>query len=135
MSDIAKHIDKLAEEAALYGHAMEQYPDLKLQPDRWGQRRLVSATVNGIATDCQIKHSCGCCYDSAIEAWPFVDFNGLRIYADGSPFIVGVGSYSGEIPREGWQRELKDRGLSNAIIEKVQAYFDAHQHAESGDEQ
>jgi len=127
MSVVTDRIEKLIAEVAGYELALTQFPDLKIHKNRWGQERLVSKGANAQATDCQIRHNCGCCSDSPVEVWPYLKMaDGTFVFADGIPFVVGEMCYGGEQAYSGWQEKLRIAGLSESVISKVEAFFDAN---------
>lgn len=116
---------------------VDRFPDLHEHRNRWNTIRLCSPSANALCTDAEIRHNCGCCDDSPLEIWPYLEANGSRIYADPIPFTVGEkGGYrGGEVPYDGWQKKMQDAHIPQAIIDKVQAYFDACQPDENDEEE
>jgi hypothetical protein len=104
----------------------ERFPDLELHTGRWNRERLVSKEVNSIAEDCDIGHSCGCCSDAVVLVFPYVTYQGYKIYSN--PASIGVGEeYSigtGQLPWDNWEQSLKNHNVSDKVIEVVRLYFE-----------
>ena len=105
--------------------ALTRYPDLKQNTSRWRDIRYCTPALNGSVTDCEIKHACGCCPDSLIYVWPYVENDGFRLYAHPIPFTVG-NKYidDGEEPREGWDIKMREAGIPELVIQKVVRFFE-----------
>jgi hypothetical protein len=103
----------------------EEFPDLTLHTDRWKTERLSSAKVNSVASEVLLKHSCGCCSDSPLQAWPYIEKNGKRIFSSPPVFTVGEKNMfgSGEIETPGWEEPMRAAGISEAAIARVRAYL------------
>lgn len=101
----------------------KKYPDLARHVNRWHVERFTSSNI--VATDCEIKHNCGCCNDSPVEVWPYAEVDGFRVYVKGIPFVVGQKNpYDfGEIADPGWEEKLTKAGLCQDILNKVRAYL------------
>jgi len=102
-----------------------EFPDIWMHSSRWHTQRMCSVKVNPIATHVDIRHNCGCCSDSPIELWPYLEFRGHKIYSDPCGLCVGEANYGdGENPREGWQDLLRGHKLNETIIEQVARWFE-----------
>jgi hypothetical protein len=100
------------------------YPDLKRHKSRWGEERYCSPMFNTSVTDCEITHACGCCPDSAIYVWPYLEKDGHRLYAYPIPFHVGEANYgNGENSLDNWEDKLRSAHIPDHIIQKVQRFF------------
>lgn len=105
----------------------ERYTDLKVSIDRWERERYVSASVNSLCDDMEIRHNGGCCEDSPVEIWPFLASSDGSVYAAGGPFRVGEKAGGYEVPWEGWETTLRLAQIPNVLIERVAKWFDARQ--------
>lgn len=113
-TDAAAEADRLAQLAALY-------PDLRRTTGRWGKVGYASAQVNALVTGYEGRYNCGCCADSPFEVWPYLDTPHGRVYSDPSMFFVADQNPYGEgmIGRPGWDQTLRDKGIPEALIERV----------------
>ena len=142
--DIQEYIKKKQEEALkakvdVEGASalLEQFPDLELHINRWKRERYSSAHANSMTTDCDISHNCGCCPDSPLEVWPYVQLGAVRVYSKPACFMVGEkNAYGyGECPYPDWQERMEKEGIPDAVIQKVAQYFAANpETSEDGDD-
>lgn len=103
-----------------------QYPDLKRNVNRWNRIRFCSASVNSEVTDFDMSHNCGCCSDSPLEVWPYLETDQGRLYSDPACYQVGEKHWiSGDSPYEGWKKKLRDNKIPEDIIKKISAHFKA----------
>ncbi len=58
--EIKEHQDKLIFLQKIL-RIKERLPDLEYQTSRWNREYYRSSLINFITTDCDIRHSCGCC--------------------------------------------------------------------------
>jgi hypothetical protein len=113
-----------ASELDALGRVEQRFPDLGLHVDRWRRERYMSPSANAICTSVDVGHSCGCCPDSPLEAWPFVVVEGLRVYASGIPYTVGEGHWNGgDVSDRGWQERLRKDGIPEAVVGVVASHF------------
>jgi hypothetical protein len=108
--------DKLA---ALLG----EFPDLRRWEGRWKKVVYYSATVNGRVTDFERRHNCGCCHDSPLEVWPYVETEHGRVYSDPPMFSVGEQYDGGDRANPGWDDNMRAKGIPDPIIERVSHLF------------
>ena len=107
----------------LKSHA-DAFPDLYQHTNRWKKERWASKHANAKVTACDIGHNCGCCSDSPLEIWPYLEVDGRRVYSDPPVFTVGEAGYSGgDRAYSGWAHKMRDVGISEAVIAQVKAYF------------
>lgn len=100
------------------------YPGLKKFTGRWNKVAYYSACVNSEAVEVDMRHNCGCCDDSPLEVWPYVQTEHGRVYSDPPQFFVGKKHWiSGDEPNYGWKDELRKVGLPENLIAKVSAHF------------
>lgn len=104
------------------------FDDLRSRTGRWNKHVLYSRHANAVATACDIRHNCGCCQDSSLEVWPYLDTQDGPVYTDPPMFWVGEAYYNGgDVPRDGWDDRMREAGISEAVIDVVAAYFRDHQ--------
>lgn len=115
---------KQLEEAERIGRLSAEYPDLKKHTGRWGKVAYYSASVNALTNDYDYRYNCGCCSDSPLEIWPYLETPNGRVYSDPPSFMVGEKSYHGPRPYSNWEEDLRKAGISDPIIERVQGHFD-----------
>lgn len=100
------------------------YPNLKKHTSRWKQVRYYSKNVNSLVTDCDIRHSCGCCPDSPLYVWPYIETAHGKIYSDPPSFCVGeMDNYYADEPLKNWKELLKNADISNVVVEIIKEYF------------
>jgi len=125
-----KYLDKLLELVSIY-------PDLKKHIDRWDRNRVSTKLVNHLVNDCEIKHSCGCCSDSILEVWPFIEINEIKIYSDPIPFRIGESNSLGygEIPWNGWQDKMKENNISEKVVQIAEKYLNDNQPIDANEDE
>lgn len=102
---------------------LSKFPDVEEYRGRW-KTIWKSPSVNSLVNDVHIHHNCGCCEDSPLEAWPFIEVDGVCIYSDPPRFVVGEKSGSGEREYVNWSKALVDKGIPQKILDKIQENFD-----------
>lgn len=104
-----------------------RFDDLRAYQGRWNKHVLYSRHVNAAATACDIRHNCGCCPDSPLEVWPYLDTPDGPVYSDPPEFYVGEAYYDGgDVEHDGWDTKMRDAGVSEAVIGIVAGYFLDH---------
>jgi hypothetical protein len=103
------------------------FPDLRRYEGRWKKVAYWSPTVNEKVTDFDYRANCGCCSDSPIEVWMYVETPHGRVYSDPPMFFVGHrnAEMGGDDPEAGWQEKLRAARLPEAIVERVGHLFRA----------
>lgn len=132
MSSIQDEVAKLSKEAAALlqeqarlSKAYQAYPDLQKHVGRWGKVAYYSKAVNSQVTFVDVRHNCGCCSDSPLEVWPYVDTEHGRIYSDPPCFTVGEQHWiAGDKPYPGWEQKMRGAGIHESVIEMIQRRFD-----------
>ena len=118
--------DKRSQELNTIRSLQARYPDLEQVTHRWKKETFSTTGVNNITTDVDIRHSCGCCPDSPIEAFPYAIVEGVKLYSKPSRFCVGE-KYEpgfGELASTGWADNMRKEGIAEAVIIRVQEFFD-----------
>ncbi len=102
----------------------ELYPDLKRYEGRWKKVAHYSNAVNGIVTNFDARHNCGCCSDSPLEIWPYLETPFGKVYSNPPKFTVGERYYDGgDRPYANWEKPLKEAGIPENIITRVKLHF------------
>jgi hypothetical protein len=126
-SDIEKLHKEAAEkalEAERITRLLTSYPDLQKYVGRWEKIAYYSASVNSKVDKVDLRHNCGCCSDSLLEAWPYLETPDGNVYSDPPEFRVGEQHYlGGDKPYSGWKDELRKAGISEVIIGVIKEHF------------
>lgn len=114
-----------AVEAGRLERLLQLYPDLKRYEGRWKKVAYYSPAVNRVATGVDIRHNCGCCSDSPVEAWPFADTPEGPVYTDPPKFWVGKRDpyEGGEQADEDWDLKMREAGIPEPVIARVGAFL------------
>lgn len=89
-------IEKLRKRADQLEKLKSEFPDLREYGDRW-EKILISKQVK--PEKYSLKHSCGCCDDSPLLMYFYVERHGERVYTD--PPYVRVGEKNRNYGEEG----------------------------------
>ncbi len=129
---IAEDIAKAEKEAAAQSSEADRlknlakaYPDLKKYVGRWNKVAYYSKTVNTKVDRFDMRHNCGCCSDSPLEVWPYLETPDGNIYSDPPSFCVGERdpAMCGDRPNPGWKTTLQNAGIPEDIIGAVSMHF------------
>jgi len=78
MTDLSKKIETLKKEAEEKSKEIERwekiykkYPNARIITGRWNYIAVSDESVNNKVDEVYIRHNCGCCDDSPLEAWPY----------------------------------------------------------------
>ena len=123
---VKERLEKLEKEFSGLETSFKLFPDIEEHRDRWETIRLCTPSINKLTDDVEIRHSCGCCADASLQAWPFKLIQGTYIYSKPTCFFIGQqNDYGyGEIPDPNWQDKLKEADIPQMVIDKIQAYLD-----------
>lgn len=126
---VQKRLDELnAQVKTTHDETMEiinlfdQLPDLEITYDRWKVKRYSSLEVNARATKYYTGYSCGCCSDSPLFLYPFIELDGIRVHTKPVRFYIGERC---EYTEDGIRydtdclEEMKKQGLSSILIDEV----------------
>lgn len=126
ISEYEKEAERNAAEARRIRKLKEVFPDLQRHEGRWKKIAYSSPSVNGKCNQVELRHNCGCCSDSPLEAWPYLETEHGKIYSSPSCFQVGEAHWiSGDKPYDGWKEKLRNAGISESIIEIIRNKFKA----------
>lgn len=129
---IAEHLEKLRNEysdstaeASRLEKLAALFPDLRRHVGRWSKVVFYSALVNDQATNYETRFNCGCCPDSPLEFWPYLETEHGQVYSDPPSFFIGEkGHYYGTaVANKGWKEELRKARIPEALIERVAQRF------------
>lgn len=129
--DIQKELERLQQEEADAKEKLENlgqlsaaYPDLRTFKGRWEKKVYCAKSANASVTGCDIRHNCGCCHDSPLEVWPYLETEHGKVYSDPPRFMVGEKeSYDFDRPYDGWKSDMEETGISAEVVSLVQEYF------------
>lgn len=100
-------------------------PNLQKHVGRWNKVVYYSPDANPKATRFDMRHNCGCCSDSPLEVWPYMETEHGNVYSSPPCFQVGERCYlGGDTPYPGWEGKLKEYGLPEVIIGAVRMHFE-----------
>lgn len=135
MSDIIlKEIEKLEEEAnkklqeaERLRNLLELFPDLERRVGRWDWVAYGSPSVNSKVTDYDWRYNCGCCSDSPLEVWPYLETEYGKVHSIPAYFMIGAkgdewGNYK-RMAYSGWQDSLRKYNIPEELIEKISLLF------------
>jgi hypothetical protein len=117
-----KEADKASGMADRIEAILKLFPDTVVNKDRFGTIRIEAKSCAKLCDKVELRHSCGCCGDSALLARPFMETAYGRIYCSG----IGIGEKyynGGDIPWKGWQEKIKAEGVPSVIVEKIEQHF------------
>jgi hypothetical protein len=113
----AEHLEKM----------LITYPDLRRYEGRWKKIVFCSASVNSRVTNYDQRFNCGCCEDSPLEIWPYLETATDRVYSDPPNFTVGERddsrTYRGVRAYDGWKDKFIKAGISEGVTAQVEAYL------------
>ncbi len=124
ISTLQGEIAEKQREVERLGKLLAAFPDLQRDMGRWKKVVYSSRTVNEHVTDYERRFSCGCCSDSPLEIWPYLETPDGKVYSNPSCFIVGEKHrISGTASQPGWQDQLRSARIPEAIIERIAQGF------------
>ncbi len=128
---------KLEEEASRLERLAVLFPDLSKYVGRWSKVVYKSKLVNEHATEVETRHNCGCCKDSPLEAWVFLETPVGRVYSDPPMFIIGESNpYNyGDDLDPGWDNKLRDAKIPESIISTLKSRYEKPEENEDGTEE
>lgn len=128
MVDLVAEAKESADKARLELERLERlqstFPDLSKYTGRWKKVVLRSALANPQVTDFDQRFNCGCCSDSPLEVWPYVETPDGRVYSNPACFMVGEKTYSRKVlPYPEWDKELRKAGIPAELIDRIARRF------------
>lgn len=143
MSSIAEEIENEKKAAAEKLVAAERltkllqtFPDIQKRVGRWNKIAFYSKSVNAKVTDYDMRHNCGCCSDSPLEVWPYLETEHGRVYSDPPCFQIGERDnyyQLGDRPHDNWEDHLRAAAIPESIIKRLSKHFpEPEKEAEEG---
>lgn len=131
MSSVQEELDKLKTEAGKKVAEAERlvrlsalFPDLQKHVGRWNKVAYYSSSVNSKVERFDLRHNCGCCSDSPLEVWPYLETPDGRVYSNPPCFQVGEKYFlGGDRPYPKWKESLEKASISKVIVEAISAHF------------
>lgn len=131
MSSIQVELDKLNKEAVEKTAEAERlvrlsamFPDLQKHVGRWNKVAYYSVSVNSKVERFDLRHNCGCCSDSPLEVWPYLETPEGNVYSDPPSFQVGEKHYlGGDRPYPKWREKLQAAGIPEVVIGAISMHF------------
>jgi hypothetical protein len=104
---------------------LQAFPNLRRREGRWKKIAYYTKDVNTRVTRFDSRHNCGCCDDSPLEIWPYLETPYGKVYSDPPEFRVGErdSCYGGDIPHKGWDARMRDAGIPEEVIGPVSMIF------------
>lgn len=125
IAKLEKETTEKQREADRLRQLQEMFPDIQRQVGRWNKVAYASKSVNTKVDKYELRHNCGCCPDSPLELWPYIETELGRIYSNPAKFTIGESNYrQGERSYPGWDAKLRAEGIPEAMIERVGYLFD-----------
>jgi len=124
------------QEAERLAKLAELYPDLRKHVGRWNKVAYCSASVNSQVTKFDMRHNCGCCNDSPLEIWPYVETPHGKIHSDPPMFFVGERKWGGgDRPYADWDGKLRAAGIPEEVIHRVGLHLSDDEDEEGTDDE
>jgi len=134
MANIKDEINRLeleiklkSEELLKIKSLLDIYPDLESYVGRWGKNVYCSKSVNKLVNNYERRFNCGCCSDSPLELWPYLDTEHGRIYSSPAMFFIGKKDddffRTKLVQSAGWKDDLKKHDIPEDLIEKISYIF------------
>jgi len=132
-AQMAKHLETLSSQRSEAGQTLDritrlrsEFPDLRVQTDRWKTTRYKAKSANSRVTDVEIRRTCGCCHDPGILAMPYMETTMGRVYSDPFHMEIGEGrSYDTVYEHNEWEERYRKHGISEEVIAQMRSYMDA----------
>ena len=130
---LQQQIDKQQRELKQLEKLNELFPDLKKYVGRWNKIVYTSKLVNEKASKYEARYNCGCCNDSPLEIWIYMETENGRVYTDPPLFSIGTknpsryyGDYDADenIIDYGWEERLRKNGINESIIKSIKNVYD-----------
>jgi len=122
LSDLKDSISKAEAELEQIKILALPFPDLVVKSNKWGDKKFTSKMVTSMAVDFDTGYSCSCCIDSPLYAYPFVEFDGNRVYSN--PDSIYIGERNCYVEGEKLYDQscldiLKEQGFNDELIGKI----------------
>ena len=125
VAKLRKEISDKLDEIGRLEKLLVAYPSVQRHVGRWDKVAYFTKDVNTKVERFDLRHNCGCCNDSPLELWPYVETEYGKIYSDPSCFRIGEKHWvSGDKPRRDWKEELRKAEIPESVIGVVQVHFE-----------
>lgn len=122
---LRKEADAKRVEADKIEALFKAFPSLMRHVGRWEKVAYYSKDVNERVDRFDMRHNCGCCNDSPLEVWPYLETPNGPVYSDPPSFQVGEKHWiSGDKPYANWRGKLGEAGIPATTIEAVGRHFE-----------
>lgn len=118
ISRLRKEIDERNKEIDNLENIIKLYPDAIIEYKRGGGYYCCSTSVNNKANKVIITHSCGCCSDASLVAFPYIETKYGNIYSNPRKFHIGE-----RFLNNNWKDELLAANISNEIIDQIKSHM------------
>ncbi len=132
ITKLRKEIDEKTIEANRLEALFKEYPNIKVREHRWGKITCYTKDINSLVTNFDIRHNCGCCEDSPLEVFPYLETPYGKVYSEPSCFTIGHKDYveTCDIPYKNWETSLKEAGIPDTLIEQIGLHFNKSEEEE-----
>lgn len=121
---VPNRIAELRQELASLEGMQAMFPDLRRYKGRWEKVAYYSKQANTQVTGFDQRHNCGCCNDSPLEIWPYLETLHGKVYSDPPSIQVGEAHHmGGDRPYPDWQTRLRDAQIPESIVEAIAQHF------------
>jgi len=136
ISSIEKEITEKQHSLKQLKSMLESYPDLEVHTGRWNKKVYSSRSVNSLVNNYDTRHNCGCCSDSPLEVWPYLETEYGKIYSSPAMFFVGQkNEYRyGDLSDPGWEDKLRKENIPEELIERMSSLFSDEDYEEDDEE-
>lgn len=131
---LRKEAKQKLEKAQNIENLLMKFPDLNRFVGRWEKEVFCSRSVNSIVDKYDRRYNCGCCEDSPLEIWPYIETEYGKVYSYPACFRVGERSgFSSSRPYDNWKERLEKENISENIIKKIESFFEYEKESEEHD--
>lgn len=113
--------DNLVRESAKLESVLAAYPDAKFYTGRWDKRVICSASVNSCVDQYEHRFNCGCCPDSPLEVWSYLETPNGRVYSAPACFFIGERTDASHNVNEDWDAPLIRAGINAALVDRIRS--------------
>lgn len=124
INKIRADIVKSESEIEKLNRIVARFPDAFVSQDRWKNERVFSKIASPLCDKYDWKHSCGCCPDSPVQVWPYLETEFGKVFAAEAPFYVmnrdehGMGIYLRN------DFDVSKTNLSDTMKSQIQEFID-----------
>jgi hypothetical protein len=120
IEELSKNKIKTEENILVLEKIKNKFNNVTIQLDRWRKEYVCSPDINSIADNYYTHHDCGCCDDSPLFIFPYIEFENVKIYSDPYKICIGEKNYEfGDKINDNCEEKLVKHNISKKIIEFV----------------